>query len=165
MKLNALVLCREPHSLRVLGPALEQMGIEADVCVSVSEALELLALKHYAALLVDFDLPSAEHVVRMARFRPMQRRPVAFVMIGAHTDIGSAFRSGANFIFYKPLILGQVFRSFRAAQGFMKPDRRRSSRHASDALIYFRCGEGLPTPALMLDLSERGLAVQAAEPL
>jgi CheY-like chemotaxis protein len=165
MRLNALVLVREPHSLRVLGPAFEQMGIEADICLSVADALELLALKHYSALLVDFDLPSAEHVVRMARFRPLQRRPVAFVMIGAQTDIGSAFRSGANFILYKPVVLGQVFRSFRAAEGFMKPDRRRSSRHASDALIYFRCGDGLPTPAIVLDLNERGLAVQAAEPL
>lgn len=165
MRLNALVLCRESHSLRVLGPAFDQMGIEADVCVSVTDALGALALKHYSALVVDFDLPSADHVVRMARFRPMQRRPVAFVMIGVHTYVASTFRSGANFVLYKPLVLGQVFRSFRAAQGFMKPDRRRSSRHHSDALIYFRCGDGFPTPAVMLDLSERGLAVQAAEPL
>lgn len=165
MKLKALVLCREPHSLRVLGPLFGQMGVEADVCVSVTDALELLALKHYAALVVDFDVPSAEHVVRMARFRPMKRRPVAFVLIGIHTDIGSTFRSGANFVLYKPLDAGQVFRSFRAAQGFMKPDRRRSSRHQSDAMIYFRCGEGYLTPGLMLDVSESGLAVQASEPL
>jgi ActR/RegA family two-component response regulator len=165
MKLKALVLCRESHSMRMLGPVFGQMGIEADVCVSVTDALELLALKHYAALVVDFDLPAAEHVVRMARFRPMQRRPVAFVLIGIHTDIGSTFHSGANFVLYKPINSDQVSRSFRAAQGFMKPDRRRSSRQPLDAVIYFRCGDTCLTPAVMLDLSERGLAVQASEPL
>ena len=46
----------------------------------------------------------------------------------------------------------------------MNPDRRRSPRHAVQALVYlhFNVGE---LPALMLDVSEQGLALQAPEPL
>ena len=47
----------------------------------------------------------------------------------------------------------------------MRADRRRSSRHQAESLVYLRFGDLCPTPALVLDLNQRGLSVQAAEPL
>ena len=47
----------------------------------------------------------------------------------------------------------------------MRPDRRRSSRHQAESLVYLRFGDLCPTPAMVLDLNERGLLVQASEPL
>lgn len=165
MKLNALLMCREHESMRVLVSALEDLEIDEELCASGPQAMELLALGHYSALVVDFDLPGAAQVVKMARLSPAQRRPVVFAMIDALTDIGSTFQSGANFVLYKPLLMEQVARSLRAGRAFMVPDRRRSARQKTESLVYLRFGDVCPVPALVLELSEDGLSVQASEPL
>ena len=165
MRLNGLLMCREPQSLRVLAAAMDTLEIEQEVCVSAPQALELLAQRFYSALVVDFDLPTASQLVRLARMAPPQRRPVVFAMIGALTDVGTTYQSGANFVLYKPLLASQVRRSLRAGRGFMQADRRRSPRHKMETLVYLRLGDVCSVPALVLNVSERGLAVQAAEPL
>jgi hypothetical protein len=86
-------------------------------------------------------------------------------MIDALTDIGSTFQSGANLVLYKPLLMEQVARSLRAGRAFMVADRRRSARQKTESLVYLRFGDVCPVPALVLELSEDGLSVQASEPL
>ncbi len=165
MKLNALLMCREQASLPVLVGALETLEIDEEMCASPEEAMELLALAHYSALVVDFSLPGAAQVAHMARLAPAPRRPVVFAMIGARTDIAGTFEAGANFVLYKPLVAEQVLRSLRAGRVFMLPDRRRSSRRQTESMVYLRFGDVCPVPALVLELSEDGLSVQAAEPV
>ena len=165
MKLNALLMCREHESLSMLADALETLAIDQEACVSAPKAMELLALGYYSALLVDFHLPGAAQVVHMARLAPAQRRPVVFAIINALIDVGSTFQAGANFVLYKPLVREQVLRSLRAGRVFMQPDRRQSPRQKTDSLVYLRFGDVCPVPALVLDISEDGLAVQASEPL
>ena len=90
---------------------------------------------------------------------------MVFALISDLTDVGSTFQAGANFVLYKPLLRDQMLRSLRAGRAFMQPDRRRSSRQKMDALVYLRFGDVCPVPALVLDISEHGLSVQASEPL
>ena len=164
MHLNALLMCREHESLRVMAAALDYLAIEQEVCLAAPEAMEAMAQNHYSALVLDFDLPAAGQVARMARSAPAQRRPVVFAMIGALTDIAATFQAGANFVLYKPLEFSQLMRSLRAGQGFMQADRRRSPRQKLETLVYLQYGIAA-LPALMLDVNERGLSLQAAEPL
>jgi CheY-like chemotaxis protein len=165
MELNALLMCREHESLRMLVGALDEFGIDEEVCGSEPEAMQLLALGYYSALIVDFDLPGAAQVVHMARMAPSKRRPVVFALIGALTDVGSTFQAGANFVLYKPLVREQMERSLRAGQAFMRPDRRKSPRQKMESLVYLRFGNVCPVPALVLEISQDGLSVQASEPL
>ena len=67
MAFNALLMCREEKHLRVLGKALDEVGMEQEVCLSAPEALDLTVQRHYSALVIDFDLPGAAMVARMAR--------------------------------------------------------------------------------------------------
>jgi CheY-like chemotaxis protein len=164
MKLNALVLSRNSGALKILVAALSELHIEFQICASPSEAIELLALGHCSALVIDFDLPQAVQVAKMARVTTGGRRPVLFGMIGAENPIGAAFQAGANFVLYKPLDLLQVLHSLRAAQAFMKPDRRHTHRKHSESLAYLELPAGT-TPALVHDLTEQGLSLQAAEHL
>jgi CheY-like chemotaxis protein len=164
MKFNCLLMCREQPSLRVLAAALEGLEVEQEVCLSAPEAVELMTPGRYSALVLDFDLPGAAQVARMARLAPPHQRPVVFAMIGAQTGIAGAFQAGANFVLYKPLILEQVTRSLRAGRVFMQPDRRRSQRQRLEGLVYLQFGVAA-VPALVLDLSEQGLSLQAPEPL
>jgi CheY-like chemotaxis protein len=163
MSVNALLMCRDQSTIRLVKAALEELGIEAEACVSASEAMELLVRKHYSALIVDLDLPAAVQSVRLARSADAKRRPVVFTLIGA-TNVMSAFQAGANFVLYKPLSMPEVVRCLRAGRGFMQSDRRRSSREKLESIIYLQFGIAA-LPALILDVSEIGLALQAAEPL
>ncbi|HYL15383.1 MAG TPA: PilZ domain-containing protein [Terriglobales bacterium] len=165
MKLRALLMCRSQQSLRLLARALDELGIVQDCCLSAQEAIELLAKGNYSALVLDFDLPGSTQVAKLARLAPAHNRPVVFAMIGASTDIPGTYHAGANFVLYKPLELEQISRSLRAARGFMGKDRRCSARHKVETVVYLLFGKSLAIPALMLDLNEDGLSVQAADPL
>src|SRR2546425_8311723 len=165
MRLNALLMCRDHQSLRLLAAGMDQLEIEKEVCPSVSDALELLTQRYFSALVVDFELPAAAQVARLVRMAPPRRRPVLFAMIGERTDVAIAFQSGANFVLYKPLALAQVSRSLRAGRGFMQPDRRRSTRLKLETLVYLRFGDACALPAIVLDLNEEGVAIQAADSL
>jgi len=103
VKLNALLLCSDQPSLRVITAALDELEIEPEACLSAQEAMERLVQGYYSALVLDFDLPAAAQVAKLARMAPPERRPVVFAMIGASTAIASTFQAGANFVLYKPL--------------------------------------------------------------
>ncbi len=164
MAFNALLMCREEKHLRVLGKALDEVGMEQEVCLSAPEAMDLTVQRHYSALVIDFDLPGATTVARMARLAPARRRPVIFGMIGALTEISETFQAGANFIIYKPLGAAQIVRCLRAGRGFMRPDRRQSQRQSLESLVYLQFGIAA-LPAMVLDLNQNGMALQAPEPL
>jgi PilZ domain-containing protein len=148
----------------MLAGLLDDLQIEQEVCLSADEAVEMLVQSHYSALVLDFDLPGASHVARLARMVPAHRRPVVFAMVGALTHVGDTFQAGANFMLYKPLAIEQVMRSLRAGHAFMQGDRRRSPRQKIEALVYLQFGIAA-VPGLILDLSAHGLSLQAAEPL
>lgn len=164
MAFNALVMCREQESQQVLTAAMEVLKMEQTLCVTVPEALDLMVREQYSALVLDFDLPHAELVAKMARLAPAQNRPVIFAMIGARTEIGATFQAGANFVLYKPPAGDQFVRSLRAGRVFMKPDRRQTSRQKLETLVYLQLGI-VALPAMVLDLTQNGLALQAPEPL
>jgi DNA-binding response OmpR family regulator len=163
MRLNALVVSRSSESARVLIAAFAELGMEYRVSASVPEAMEILATDHHSALIVDFDLPDAASLTRMARTISFSR-PVLFGMVGSTTSVASTFQAGANFILYKPLELTQVLHSLRAGRGFMQVDRRRALRQKSQGLAYLQFPTGV-VPALVLDVTEQGLSLQAAEAL
>ena len=165
MKLKALVMCRNPHSVRFLGDALEQFEIRQDCCNSAQEAIELVARANYAILVLDFDLPEAAKAAKFAHMAPEHRRPVIFGMIGAQTELEQTLRAGVNFPLYKPLQSEQVLHSIRAAYGFVRQERRRAPRHPVETVVYLMFGKRAAIPALMVNLSEEGFCVQAADPL
>lgn len=164
MALNALLMCRDQQSLQVMAAALGELEIDHEVCTSAHQSMEQIARGYYSALVLDFDLPGAAQLAKLARMAPPQRRPVVFAMMGALTEVANAFQAGANFVLYKPLAWEQLMRSLRAGRGFMQLDRRRSQRHTVSTIVYLKIGTET-LPAMMLDLNYDGLSVQAPEPL
>ncbi len=164
MKLNALLMSRSESSSRLLENVLGESDLRSQNCDCAQEAIELMARGRYSAVVLDFDLPGATQVAKLARLAPSHSRPVVFAMLGAATDIAEAYGSGANFVLYKPLVQEQVARSVRAARGFMHQDRRQKLRRNVQTVVYLLFGKAA-IPTLMVDLSEEGLCLQAAEPL
>src|SRR5882757_6224387 len=75
MRQSAAVLCQDKSSLQALGSTLEQLGIDLVSCPSQQKALELVMTGRCTTLIVDFDLPGAEEVIRMAALSPAAHGP------------------------------------------------------------------------------------------
>ena len=89
MTMNALVMSRNTSAVKALVTAFAELRMEYRVSFSPSETMEVIASGQHSALVVDFDLPHATEVARMARIVPSKRKPVLFGMIGAGTPIAA----------------------------------------------------------------------------
>ncbi len=163
MGLNALLVCAERTSLKVLETVLSELEIAHEVCPSPSEALERAVRGQYSALVLDFDVPGTAQVAKLARIATPQRRSVLFALVGAASSLSDTSQAGANVVLYKPLQVDQVRCSLRAGRELMRADRRQTSRHRVETLVYLQLGIAA-MPALVLDLSEQGLSLQTPEP-
>ena len=165
MAFNALLMCREQQALRALGTALDEVEMEPEVCLSAPEALDLTVVKHYSALVLDFDLPGAATVARMARLASV--KPPA----GDLRDDRGLYRNRGNLSGGRQLHHStSLWRSSRlsaaCARDAASCGRTADNRNASslESLVYLQFGIAA-LPAMVLDLNQNGMALQAPEPL
>ena len=165
MRQSAAVLCHDKTSCKTLEATLEQLGIGLVNCASGQEALELVMAGRCATLIVDFDLPGAEEVIRMAALLPPGQKPALLAVASrAWPGTGQAFQSGASRILYRPLETEQVKDALQAGSKTRKSNRRKSTRYEVKTLVYLDL-EGGTLAAVSIDIGEHGLALQATEPV
>jgi len=164
MRQSAAVLCHDDRSLRTLEGTLEHLGIELLNCRSQQHALESIMNGRCSTLIVDFDMPGAQEVIRMADLLPETQKPnLLAVASRAWPGTGQAFVSGANRILYKPLDPELAKESLKPARRSSKSTRR-SARFEVKTLVYLDLENGT-VPAISIDIGEHGMAVQATDPL
>jgi CheY-like chemotaxis protein len=164
MRQSAAVLCQDERCLRTLEGTLQQLRIEFTNCRSQQQALESVMSGHCSTLIVDFDLPGAQDVIRMADMLPEAQKPSLLAVASrAWPGTGQAFQSGASRILYKPLDAELAAASLRMARKSSK-NRRRSPRYEVKTLVYLELETGA-VPAVSIDIGEHGLALQATDPL
>jgi CheY-like chemotaxis protein len=164
MRFSALLVSENQPSLRVLSSALDGLGFAHQTCLTTLKAMEFLAKDSCSALLVDFDLPGAARVAKMAKAGDGQARPMLFAILGPTMGTDQAVHAGANFILRKPLGLAQLRQSLTAGQELIKREQRKSPRHEMKALVHLQF-QTTNIPAFGVNLSEQGMALQAPEPL
>ena len=165
MRQSAAVLCHDKTSCKTLEATLEKLGIEPVNCTSGREALESVMAGRCSTLIVDFDLPGAEEVIRMAALLPPGQKPALLAVASrAWPGTGEAFQSGASRILYRPLETEQVKDALKAGRKTRKSNRRKSTRYEVKTLVDLDL-EGGTLPAVSIDIGEHGLALQATEPV
>jgi CheY-like chemotaxis protein len=165
MNQSAAVLCEDKRSLQTLGFTLQELGIELVSCLSGQEALELVMSGRCATLIVDFDMPSAEEVIRMAALLPPSQKPALLAVASrAWPGTGQAFQSGASRILYRPLQTDQLKDALQADRTTRNSNRRKSGRYEVKTLVYLDF-ENETLSGVSIDIGEHGLAVQATEPV
>lgn len=165
MRQSAAVLCHDKRSLQTLEATLEQLGIELVNCPSGQGALELVMTGRCSTLIVDFDLPGAEEVIRMAALLPPGQKPALLAVASrAWPGTGQAFQSGASRILYRPFEAEQLKEALKADRKARKSNRRKSARYEVKTLVYLDHESGTLT-GISIDIGEHGLAVQATEPV
>jgi len=164
MATQALLLCRDPQVVGVLGPMLEELGLGAEVCAHDS-ALDLLARRRFNPIIVDCEeLEWSREVLRSLRQSPETRDCVALGIIGDPLQQRDAFALGANLVLRKPLAVEEALKILRTARGLVSRMRRECMRFVVHTLAYVHL-DGVPDTPMLLDISEGGMAIQALEPL
>ena len=105
---NALLVCAERQSLKVLESLLDELEISHDACHCCADAMERAVRGQYSALVLDFDLEGCAQLGKLARMAAPQQRSVLFALVGASTPLNDTSHAGANVVLYKPLNLDQV---------------------------------------------------------
>src|ERR1700689_584773 len=165
MRHSAAVLCNDKRSLQTLEATLDELEIELEKCPSGQKALELVMTGHCSTLIVDFDLPGAEEVIRMAALLPPNQNPAPLpVPSRAGPGRGQAFQSGASRILYRPLESEQVKEALKSDTKSKKANRREATRYDVKTLVYLDLENGT-LPGVSIDIGEHGLAIQATEPV
>lgn len=162
---SAAVLCNDKRSLQTLESTLAQLGIELVSCQSQKDALELVMTGRCSTLIVDFDLPGADEVIRMAALLPPGQKPVLLAVASrAWPGTGQAFQSGASRILYRPLEADLLKDALKTGKKAAKSNRRKSARYEVKTLVYLELESGTLS-GISIDIGEHGLAMQATEPI
>jgi FixJ family two-component response regulator len=165
MRQSAAVVCHDKTSLRALESTLDSLGINLDVCSSGQKALEAVMTGRCSTLIVDFDLPGAEEVIRMAALLPPSQKPALLAVASrAWPGTGQAFQSGAGRILYRPIDAEQLKDALKSSHKRASKARRKSARFEMKTLVYLDLESGT-VPGVSIDIGEHGLAVQATEPV
>ena len=164
MKLNSLVMSQDSATLNCLNAVLAKLDIEVETCPSSLQAIDRLMKRRYSAVMVDFNEPGAGLVAHMVRLACSERPPLLVALLSQLGPVRGAFQAGIKFVLYKPLKPKEVAQSLWDAKQFMRRDRRRSPRENLKVLVRLQTTEKT-LPAVLCDLNEQGLALQAPEPL
>jgi hypothetical protein len=164
MRQSAAVLCNDETSLRALKSTLGDLNIDLLACPSGEKALESVLAGRCSTLIVDFDLPGAEEVIRMAALLPPSQKPALLAVASrAWPGTGAAFQSGANRILYRPLEAKQMKDALQSSTRKHKIPRK-SARYELKTLVHLETDHGT-LAAISIDIGEHGLALQATEPV
>jgi DNA-binding response OmpR family regulator len=164
MKPTALLVSRDLEALFQLQSALDGLDVKWQVCYSPEEALDAVVHTEFSLLVVDYELPHAPQVARMARVAAPRRKVVAGAMVSGFTPMTTALQNGLQFVLHKPLDSEEVEPCLHAYKRSMRSDRRNSPRPEMRALVQLSL-DGRNLPALALDVSEHGIALHAVEAL
>ncbi len=163
MPQSAAVLCHDKRSLQTLKTTLAELDIELVNCPSGQAALELVMTGQASTLIVDFDLPGADEIIRMASLLPPIQKPTLLaIACRAWPGTGQAFQSGASRILYRPVEPEQIREAVRADKKSRTSNRPNATRYDVKTLVYLDLASGT-IPGVSIDIGEHGLAVQATE--
>lgn len=163
MPLQALLISRDGDAVSVLQKVMRQLDVESEVCAELQPAVERLAQGATSAVVVDYDVEHATELLKLMR----QNYPgtcVALAMVKGLASIQAAYDMGANFVLIKPVSPDAASRSLAEATALVRRMLRRPSRLVVPTLAYVTF-EGGHDQAIILDISEGGMAIQGLRPL
>ncbi len=165
MSAHSLLLAHDPELLAVLRSVLEELGVHVEVCAAREPALARLAEQKYDLVVLDWEeFEGASFIVFNTRLTSHNKESVVIAVVSGVTAMRNAQTVGANFILCKPLLPEPVRRTVRAASALFIDAGPRHVRHVVRSLSFVSL-ETPREPAVLLNLSQGGMAVQALEPL
>jgi PilZ domain-containing protein len=160
MAFQALLVCKDDAASAFLAPVLIEFGLGVQCC-GYPDGICRLSEQKYDSVIVDFDDPHSASLV----LQNAGHGAVTVALLSDKTKVRNVFGAGANFVLYKPITTEQVRACLRAAIALIKRERRRAFRVPVQFPVQVSVHNGPEMEGILLDLSEDGMDVVAAQPL
>src|SRR5438552_6455304 len=165
MNLQSLLVSKDEQAVAILTPVLAGFGLGVQSC-GYPDGICRLGEQKFDTVIVDYDDPhSAALVLQNAYQAASGNHAVTVALLSDKAKVRSVFGAGANFVLYKPVSEQHALATLRAATALVKRERRRSFRVPVQVPVQLRVPSGTQMEGILLDLSEDGLDVLAAQPL
>jgi len=161
MSLQALLVSRDPDAVSVLQTVMRDLDVESEVCADLGPAVERLAQGSTSVVVVDYDVEHATELLKLMR-QNYAGSCVALAMVKSLASIQAAYDMGANFVLIKPVSPDAASHSLGEATALVERILHRPARLVVPTLAYVSF-EGMLDPAIILDISEGGMAIQALQ--
>ncbi|MFZ3213334.1 MAG: PilZ domain-containing protein [Terriglobales bacterium] len=161
--MQALLVSRDADAVSVLQSVMHELDVESEVCAELQPAVERLAEGATSAVVVDYDVEHASELLKLMR-QNYAGSCVALAMVKGLASIQAAYDMGANFVLIKPVSAAAASCSLAEATALVERMTHRPARLLVPTLAYVNFEGGLD-PAIILDISERGMAIQALQPV
>ncbi len=164
MEMKALLLCEQSESIYVLNDVLGELQVTVELCHDRDLALDRLLHERFEAVIVDCQVADATDMLRYVRLTGDNKNAVSLALVESLGAMQGALDNGANFVLCRPLAPEPVARTIRAMKGLIFRMGRRSIRVQVQTLAFVELNS-LAEQAIILDLSEGGMAIQALAPV
>ena len=166
MNLQVLVVSKDDSAADVLSRALAGFGVGVERFSDTEVAQARLAEQRFDGLVVDFDDQGvAEALLKAAAAVSAGRTLVTIALAADASKVREVLKTGAKFVLYKPFTLEQATATLRAATSLLKRERRSAIRVPVQAPVQLSIAGSEPMEGILLDLSQDGMDVLAAQPL
>jgi len=166
MTLQALLVTKDDSAADVLSRVLANLGVAVERFSDPDIAENRLREHRFDALVVDFDEPqTASQLLQVGQPSGSSAIMVTVALVNQECTVRQVLKAGARFILYKPVSPDHAAAGLSAATALLKRERRSSFRVAVQAPIQLSLQGGDPMEGIMLDLSQTGMDVLAAQPL
>ena len=165
MMFQALLVSKDDAAADILTQVLAGFDV-AVVCCGYEDAARQFCEQKPDTVIVDFDeAQDAAGVLQSVCQSSNGKRVVAVVLLSDKAKVREVIGQGANFVLYKPISDKSAETSLRAAISLVRRERRRSLRVAVQVPVQLQAEGGPAVEAILLDLSEDGMDILAAQPL
>ena len=166
MNLQALLVSKDDNASEALSRVLASFEVAVERSSDPDVAVSRLSEQRFDEVIVDFDdAETAARVLQSVRELTSGANAVTVALISDEGKIRTTFGAGANFVLLKPISAAQGTATLKAATALLKRERRRAFRVPVQAPVALSIPGGQEVEAIMLDLSESGVDVLAAQPL
>jgi DNA-binding response OmpR family regulator len=165
MTLQALLVSKDDNAAEVLSRVLASFGVAVERFSETEIAMQRLGEQRFDSLMVDFDEPATARQLLQAATLSKPGALVTMALLSDESSVREILQSGAKFILHKPVAPEQAAATLRAVTALLRRERRRSFRVAVQAPVQLSVPGGDPVEGIMLDLSQTGMDVLAAQPL
>lgn len=164
MTWNSLLLARDAETLALLQPVLAELDVTVEAASAAQAALMQLGLGRYDLVVCDCDATEESYLLPSVRQASGNNRLVVIAIVNETAAMQAAFNQGANFVLCKPLARDMARRTARAAVCVLHRLARRFPRRTVHSLALVSI-DGTPDKAILMQLSEGGMGVQALGPM
>jgi DNA-binding response OmpR family regulator len=163
--LQTLLVTKDDDAAEVLSRVLASFAVAVERFSEVEIATQRLGEQRFDGLVVDFDEPDTAHQLLRAAALSKPGALITMALLSDENNVREILQSGAKFILHKPVSADQAAATLRAVTAMLRRERRRSFRVPVQAPVQLSAPGGEQMEGIMLDLSQTGMDVLAAQAL